>query len=275
MTASPSGKAPAPAPLTGSAAPCWVNLTTLDLDSAQAFYGRVLGWTFRRGGLGPGFAIALRGGVPVAGIGAMAAAYRVAVAWTPYFAVADADATAARIRERSGTVAVGPMALGRGRGALVADRDGAMFGIWQRPGPTTSPPAPDDHSHARLRLHTRNAFDAAIFYGEVLGWESGRPGCCEVSYEKDEVVVDCDGHRLARISSGAVEAAPDPLVRPHWQVHFPVGNVAATVASAQANGGRLAERPATARDGEATLLDPDGGLFTVIDAQGSGASDSD
>ncbi|MFF2008452.1 VOC family protein [Streptomyces sp. NPDC058195] len=274
MTANPSGKAPAPAPLTGSAAPCWVNLMTRDLDSAQAFYGKVLGWTFRRGGLGQGFAVALRDGVPVAGLGATAAAFRVAVAWTPYFAVADADATAARIRERSGTVAVGPMALGRGRGALVADRDGAVFGIWQRPAPSTSPPAPDSYSHARLRLLTRNAFDAAIFYGEVLGWESGHPGCCEVSYEEDEVVVDCDGHRLARISSGAVEAAPDPLVRPHWQVHFPVADVAAAVAAATANGGELAERPASAGGGEATLLDPDGGLFTVIEAQRSGAGDS-
>ncbi|MFJ6015529.1 VOC family protein [Streptomyces sp. NPDC092952] len=274
MTAGPSGRTPAPAPLTGSAAPCWVNLMTRELDSAQAFYGRVLGWTFRKGGLGPGFAVALRDGVPVAGIGAMAATHRVAVAWTPYFAVADADATAARIRERSGTVAVGPMALGKGRGALVADRDGAVFGIWQRPVPATAPRAPDGHSHARLRLLTRNAFDAAIFYGEVLGWASGRPGCCEVSYEKDEVVVDCDGHRLARISSGAVEAAPDPLVRPHWQVHFPVDDVAAAVAAARENGGRLAERPPAARGGEATLLDPDGGLFTVIGAPGSGAENS-
>lgn len=271
MTGSHQGKASTPAPLTGSAAPCWVNLMTRDLGAAQEFYGTVLGWTFRPGKLGQEFSVARRDDVPVAGIGAVATAYRVAVAWTPYFSVPDADAAASRIRERSGTVAVGPMALGKGRGALAADRDGAVFGIWERTEPATSPPAPDGHSHAWLRLHTRNAFDAAIFYGQVLDWASGRPGGCEVSYEGDEVIVECDGRRLFRISSGAVEAAPDPLVRPHWQVHFPVTDVAATVATAREHGGSLVEQRVLAQGAEATLLDPDGGLFTVTDVPGLAA----
>ncbi|MFF9506686.1 VOC family protein [Streptomyces sp. NPDC014724] len=275
MTGSHPGAVSMPAPLTGSAAPCWVNLMTRDLESAQAFYAAVLGWSFRPGRLGQEFSVARRGDVPVAGIGAVAAAYRVAVAWTPYFAVPDADAAASRIRERSGTVAVGPLAFGKGRGALAADRDGAVFGIWERTEPSTSPPAPDGHSHAWLRLHTRNAFDAAIFYGGVLDWASGRPGSCEVSYETDEVIVDCDGRQLARISSGAVEAAPDPLVRPHWQVYFPVTDLAATVEAARRNGGCLVERGALGQGGEATLLDPDGGLFTVTDVRGPVSSGSD
>lgn len=273
MTGSHPGRAPSPAPLSGPAAPCWVNLMTRDLRSAQEFYAAVLGWSFRPAKLGQEFSVARRGDVPVAGIGAVATAYRMAVAWTPYFAVDDADAAASRIRERSGTVAVGPMALGKGRGALAADRDGAVFGIWERTESATSPPAPDGHAHAWLRLHTRNAFDAAIFYGEVLGWASGHPGGCEVSYEKDEVIVDCDGRRLARISSGAVEAAPDPMVRPHWQVYFPVTDVAATVVAARENGGRLVRQRTLDRGSEATLLDPDGGLFTVTDVQGFTAGD--
>ncbi|WP_176740314.1 VOC family protein [Streptomyces sp. Ncost-T10-10d] len=274
MTGSHPGTASMPAPLTGSAAPCWVNLMTRDLESAQKFYAAVLGWTFRPGKLGQEFSVARRGDVPVAGIGAVATAYRVAVAWTPYFAVPDADAAASRIRERSGTVAVGPMALGKGRGALAADLDGAVFGIWERTEPATSPSAPDDRSHAWLRLHTRNAFDAAIFYGGVLDWASGRPGCCEVSYEKDEVIVECEGRQLARISSGAVEAAPDPLVRPHWQVHFPVADLAATVEAARQHGGSLVEQRPLGQGSEATLLDPDGGLFTVTDVRGPVAGDS-
>lgn len=267
MTGSTSGTASEPAPLTGPAAPCWVNLMTRDLESAQKFYGPVMGWTFRPGKLGQEFSVARRGDVPVAGIGAVATTFSVAVAWTPYFAVQDADATASRIRERSGTMAVGPLALGKGRGALAADRDGATFGIWERTSPATSPPAPGGHSHAWLRLRTRNAFDAAIFYGEVLDWASGRPGSCEVAYEKDEVIVQCGGRQLARISSGAVEAAPDPLVRPHWQVHFPVDDVAAAVAAAQERGGVLVEELSGPEGRETTLIDPDGGLFTLSDVR--------
>ncbi|MEU1366745.1 VOC family protein [Streptomyces sp. NPDC005803] len=265
MTGSTPGTASAPAPLTGPAAPCWVNLMTRDLESAQAFYGSVMGWTFRPGKLGQEFSVARRGDVPVAGIGAVATTFHVAVAWTPYFAVQDADATAARIRERSGTVAVGPLALGKGRGALAADRDGASFGIWERTAPATSPPAPDDYAHTWLRLRTRNAFDAAIFYGEVMDWASGRPGSCEVTYAKDEVLVECGGRQLARISSGAVEAAPDPLVRPHWQVNFPVDDVSAAIASAREHGGALIEELSRPQGREATLIDPDGGLFTLTD----------
>ncbi|MFD9637762.1 VOC family protein, partial [Streptomyces violascens] len=101
-----------------------------DLSAATDFYGAVMGWTFVPAGLGEEFRIALADGVPVAGISALAQAFQVAVAWTPYFAVEDADVTAARIRERGATVAVGPVALQTGRGALAADRDGAVFGIW-------------------------------------------------------------------------------------------------------------------------------------------------
>lgn len=266
MTASNPGPTSAPAPLTGSSAPCWVNLMTRSLDRAQEFYGPVMGWEFRPSKIGDEFSVARRDGVPVAGIGAVATAYRTAVAWTPYFAVDDADAAAARIRERTGTVAVGPMTLGKGRGALAADRDGGVFGIWERTAPTASRPAPDNWSHAWLRLRTRNAFDAAIFYGEVLGWATGRPGSCEVSYEGDEVIVVCGGRQLARISSGAVEAAPDPMVRPHWQVHFPVNDVAAAVTEARRMGGSVVEERQLPQGGrDATLLDPDGGLFTVTD----------
>ncbi|MFI8434676.1 VOC family protein [Streptomyces sp. NPDC079020] len=261
------------APLTGAAAPCWVNLMTSDQEAAQRFYGAVLGWTFRPGRLGRQFTVARRGGVPVAGINAMSSVYQVAIAWMPYFAVEDADVAAARIRERSGTVAVGPLTLGKGRGILAADRDGAAFGLWERTGPATSPPAPDSHSHAWLRLRTRDAFDAAIFYGEVLGWASGRPGCCDVAYEGDEVIVRCDGRPLARISSGAVEAAVDPLVRPHWQVQFPVTDLAGTVAAAQRHGGTLVEEQAVLRGREATLRDPDGALFTVTDVRSPARTD--
>ncbi|MFH9655546.1 VOC family protein [Streptomyces anulatus] len=114
-----------------------------DLAVAQAFYGAVLGWRFRSSSLDEDFVVATAGGDPVAGIGTRRPGLAPVSEWTPYFAVRDADATAARIRERGATVAVGPMALGDGRVGLAADQDGDTFGTDARSGPgawADSPP---------------------------------------------------------------------------------------------------------------------------------------
>jgi predicted enzyme related to lactoylglutathione lyase len=239
-------------------APCWVSLTSRDLDATETFYGAVLGWRWRTASLGDRFRIALADGTPVAGVAAVATMWRMAVAWTPYFAARDADEAVAKVKERGGTAAVGPISFTTGRAALLADQDGATFGIWEgqlvahwerwrRAAPTF------------IRLHTRDAFAAAIFYGEVLDWASGRPGGVEVQYEGGEVVLRSEGTIVARIDSGALEAAPDPRLRPRWQVHFVVADVAACVRAAELHGGSVLSKGSD----EAVLCDPDGALFTV------------
>lgn len=241
-------------------APCWVSLTTRDVEAAEEFYRAVFGWEWRPNSPGDRFRVAQADGVPVAGIAAVVSMQQMAVAWTPYFAVASADEAAARCRERGGTAAVGPLAVPPGRAAVLADRDGAVFGVWEgrlvinweewrEAAPTF------------IRLHTRDAFDAAIFYGEVLGWASAVPGCCEVHYDGDEVVLRSGGSVVARIHSGAVEAAPDPTIRPHWQIHFAVADVGACVRTACAHGGSVLRWQEGAE--EAVLADPDGARFTV------------
>lgn len=259
-TTVPDSKASSSAAVLG--APCWVSLMARELEPALDFYGAVFGWTFRTGRLGEQFRVALDDGEPVAGIGALAPALQVAVAWTPYFAVEDADATSARIRERSATVAVGPVAFQTGRGALAADRDGAVFGIWQ--GKLVDDwESWRDREPAWLRLRTRNAFEAAIFYGEVLDWAGERPGCCDVQYEAEEVVLRHGGHIVARLSSGALEAAPDPTIRPHWEVHFVTTDVPAKTATARAHGGMVIAQGTAANGPWATIRDPDGATFTI------------
>jgi predicted enzyme related to lactoylglutathione lyase len=234
-----------------------------DLRAAQDFYRAVLGWRFRPAHVSDGFSIGFSDGVPVAGIGALSPTLSVPVAWTPYFAVEDADATAARILERSGTVAVGPLSFGTGRAALASDLDGATFGIWQ------GAAIPDwgvggEAAPAWLELRTRNAFDAAIFYGEVLQWACDQPGCCEVSYvEEDNHILLRHGRQtVARLHSGARAEASDPRVRPCWQVHFRVPDLEAAVKAATALGGEtVGDTPPGPGTRGVTLRDPDGALF--------------
>ncbi|OLZ73690.1 bleomycin resistance protein [Streptomyces sp. IMTB 2501] len=239
-------------------APCWVSLTSRDLDATQGFYGAVLGWRCRRARLGDHFRTALADGVPVAGIAGVAAMWQMAVAWTPYFAVTDADEAVARAQERCGTLAVGPISFPPGRAALLADRHGATFGIWQgklvTEWETWRQVAP-----TFITLHTRDAFDAAFFYGEILDWASGLPGACEVEYAGGEVLLRSQGDIVARIESGSVETPPDPSVRPHWQVHFAVADVGPCARAAEKHGGSVLEEG----EQEAVLRDPDGAQFTV------------
>ncbi|ANS62642.1 hypothetical protein SLINC_0418 [Streptomyces lincolnensis] len=239
-------------------APCWVSLTSRDLETTEAFYGAVLGWQWQPAMLGDRFRIALADGTPAAGIAAVATMWQMAVAWTPYFAVPSADEAVARAQERGGTAAVGPLSFPPGRAALLADRDGATFGIWE--GELFADwEAWREAQPAFIKLHTRDAFDAAIFYGEILDWASEHPGCCEVHYEGGEVVLRSRGDIVARIESGALGSAPDPSIRPHWQVHFAVADVAACTRAAEMHGGSVLSKGSD----EAVLRDPDGAQFTV------------
>ncbi|WP_443274778.1 VOC family protein [Streptomyces sp. KR80] len=236
---------------------------TRDLEAAQHFYGAVLGWTFRPGSLGPEFCVAVADGVPVAGIGALAQTMGVPVAWTAYFAVDSADVTAARIRERGATVAVGPLSIGRGRAALAADPDGAVFGFWE--GSVLSGwQVGRGKAPAWLELRSRDAFASAIFYGQVFDWATGKPGGCEVEYEDEAVIVKAAGRMVAGLRGGAVETDPDPQVRPRWHVYFRVDDVEAAAEAAVAAGGTVTVPPGDSYIGRvATMRDPQGGLFTV------------
>ncbi|MFI0516104.1 putative enzyme related to lactoylglutathione lyase [Streptomyces canus] len=239
-------------------APCWVSLTSRDQQTTEDFYGAVLGWEWKPAKLGERFRVALADGTPVAGIAAVASMWQMAVAWTPYFAVPSADEAVARVQERGGTLAVGPLSFPPGRAALLSDRDGATFGVWEGE-LVANWEVWRQAQPAFVRLHTRDAFDAAIFYGEVLDWATERADCCEVRYEGGEVVLRSGGDVVARIESGALGSAPDPAIRPHWQVHFAVSDVAACAKAAEVHGGGVLSHGAT----EAVLRDPDGAQFTV------------
>ncbi|MCY0962438.1 VOC family protein [Streptomyces sp. H27-H5] len=246
--------------------PCWLSLMARDLHTAQKFYAGVLGWTFRPTDMGQGFSVAVLDGVPIAGMGAVAADFAAPVAWTPYFAVDDADATVARIRESGGTVGIGPVAFPPGgRAALATDLEGACFGVWE--GRVLSDwRVGDGDAPAWLELHTKNAFDAALFYGRVLEWVDGKyPNGCEVSYEQDQVVLRHEGQAVARLNSGPVDSgSPSPQLRPRWRVHFKVADLRIAGAAVLRHGGSIvAENQPPGGNQRLTVRDPEGGLFTL------------
>lgn len=248
-------------------APSWVSLMARDIDAAEDFYGPLLGWRFEAGPdrWGP-YAKAMSGGVPVAGVGAVARTWEFPVHWTTYFGVTNADTTASRLRERGGTLAVGPLSFDAGRLALAADPAGASFGLWQCDRATTWHPRPRmTGAPVWIELRTRDAFEAAMFYGDVFAWDEERSEHYTVEWEHDRVVLRVDGKSMAGLFGGALEAAADPRVRPRWHVYFSVPDVDVAARSAEKLGGQITEPPSdTAYGCTAGLRDPEGALFSVI-----------
>ncbi|GAA1068858.1 VOC family protein [Kitasatospora nipponensis] len=262
-TARPGAAPEGPAVRCVPAIPSWVSLMASDLDAAQAFYGPLLGWSFRPGPdrWGP-YVRAMVGGVAVAGLSA-SADLQLPVNWTTYFGAENADVVAERVRARAEEVAIGPLGFDDGRLAIAADPDGAPFGIWEggpAMGPTlrSIPGAP-----VWIELRTFDAFAAALFYGEVFAWDNRDPDELETRWEHDRVVL-----RTERQSVAALAVATDPEARPSWNVYFSVPDADAAVELAEGLGADvLGEVLDTPYGRVAHLRDPQGGRFSLLSAK--------
>jgi predicted enzyme related to lactoylglutathione lyase len=244
-------------------APCWVSLMARDLATAQDFYGPLLGWRFEPGPdrWGP-YCRAVADDIAVAGIGAVAQTWEFPVTWTTYFGTDDADRITAGVRERGGTTITGPLGFDAGRLALAADPAGAAFGVWQgRPGPASDLERPGALAWSELR--TTDAFDAALFYGAVFGWDDAKD--LDVEWQDDRVLLRGAGRTLAALHGGASQGAPEPRIRPRWHVFFSVADADATARRAEELGGSVAAAPHRSPFGRvAQLRDREGGLFWVV-----------
>lgn len=105
----------------------WNELATTDLPAAGAFYRDVFGWGIDASANSDAAALFTVDGSMVCG--AHAAGDGEFPAWSVWFAVDDCDASTAMVGELGGSVLVSPNDMDFGRGAVVADPQGAVFGI--------------------------------------------------------------------------------------------------------------------------------------------------
>lgn len=113
---------------------CWNELVTRQPEIAVPFYRDVFGWeakTTDAGGMP--YTEWQIGGRTIGGMMPMGDMYPADTPphWGVYFAVADADATVAKLTELGGAVYQPPMDIPPGRFAAVADPQGAMFSVIQ------------------------------------------------------------------------------------------------------------------------------------------------
>jgi predicted enzyme related to lactoylglutathione lyase len=103
----------------------WNELATAGLAHACAFYFAVFGWQ-QMEGPNESRMFSLHGDMVC---GAHLAGEGESPGWSVWFAVDDCDHSAKLVRDLGGAVWVPPSEMGFGRGAVVADPAGAVFGI--------------------------------------------------------------------------------------------------------------------------------------------------
>lgn len=246
-------------------APIWLDLGTPDIDGASSFYGGIFGWQFRPGPAETGgYGFFQLDGKTAAG-GMQTTPEQGPPSWTVYFRTPDADATAKAVEQAHGTVLVQPMdVLDRGRMAVLADRAGASFGIWQ-PGATKGlDVVRDQGSLCWLELYTPDLPAAAGFYNAVLGWETSAVPLPGGMY----TTVHPAGTETDAMFGGIVplEDAPARAEAGAWLPYFEVPDTDVTVARTQELGGTV-RLPATDLQGVgriAEFADPYGARFAVI-----------
>ncbi|MEV5430460.1 VOC family protein [Streptomyces sp. NPDC052701] len=243
--------------------PNWVDVTAPDLDGAISFYGGVLGWTFRPAGPeAGGYGFFQLDGRTVTGA-VRAAPGQGPPSWTVYFRSPDAEATARAAERAHGRVLFQPVdVMDRGTMAVLADRAGVPFGVWQ-PGRTGGVDvAAEPGALSWVELYTPDVAAAAAFYDAVLGLETSAvfPGGAYTCLNPAGTGED-------GVFGGVVPLADDPVeTQAFWLPYFEVTDVDAVVAATRRLGGTVrvpaADVPGAGR--AARLADPFGARFAVI-----------
>jgi uncharacterized protein len=261
--------------------PCWIDTNQPDPQAAAGFYGGVFGWEFEDvtpPGSPVTYLLALLGDRPVAAVAAQPPGTERAVSWDTYVWVADADATAAQVREAGGTVLREPADVGdAGRTAFCADPDGAAFCLWQAGEHRGAAVVNEPGSLNFNDLRTRDLERAAAFYGAVFGWElldvGGGFSAWALAGYGDFLERRNPGMRAGMREMGAPDRFEDVVASaarleddtpPHWGVTFAVDDADAVAARASELGGQVLVPPFDAPWVRMTVIrDPQGATFTA------------
>ncbi|MGY0235293.1 VOC family protein [Longispora urticae] len=240
---------------TAPGAPNWADLGSTDVPGAIAFYSGLFGWTAQD--MGPeagGYHLLRLDGKQVAGLGPATDPAR-GTSWAVYFTTDDADATAAAVTSGGGTVVVAPMdVMDLGRMAVFTDPAGAYFSAWQPGRHTGWESAGEPGSVCWSELLSSDLDKVKPFYPGVLGVTVR-----DLDGDPPYTLLEQDGLAVA----GAM-TSPDGDSR--WGVYFFVDDCDAAADRAVSLGATELYRQDSPAGRMAGLVDPQGGMFSVIRA---------
>ena len=220
----------------------WNDLLTADVPVAKEFYGTLFGWTFETSG---NYTVIKSNGRSIAGIAEVKrnpdnpSASR----WLCTLSVEDVDRAVALVREAGGVVNEGPLELvGRGRGALVRDPQGAQLMLLHAKDGDPGDEEPAVGTWLWHELWSNKASDSLEFYRKLAGYSfEGDP-------EEYLILTKDDQWRagIRYLDNSELEMRWVPVVR--------VADTEATAARAKQLGGEILVEPQPTQDGGSVAL---------------------
>ena len=236
-------------------APCWVDLTTTDVERSRDFYGRLFGWSADE----PqeqygGYFTFRRDDVPVAGC--MASRGQGPDHWSVYLATDDAAATHASALAAGGHSLTDAMTVGElGTMALLTDPTGATVGLWQADQFQGITVLAEQGAPSWFELSTPEYEPALDFYRKVFGWQT------RVVSDKAESLYSTANDGDDQLA-GVMAAPGSP---PLWSVFFGVADADAALATIVELGGAVTIAPLDTPYGRlAAAADATGATFKLV-----------
>jgi predicted enzyme related to lactoylglutathione lyase len=220
---------------------CRLELRTIDVDAARAFYATIFGHD--RAAISPLTAQAIaRGARPH---------------WLGHLGVGDVERATAAFVER-GATPLGPVRPGDGgHTAVLRDPGGAIVAL----SPLPLPAANAGVDAAWHLLNTNDAAKARLNYQQLFGWELH----ARIEIPAHGVFHPFAWHAGGPIVGGITDITGMPGRHPHWLFFFRVDALEPAIAATRAAGGLVLD-PIVLPSGERVCVcdDPEGAAFALL-----------
>jgi uncharacterized protein len=252
----------------------WYELMTPDPAAAQRFYTTLIGWGLQNfeapGGAQPTmggepYVMWTRGGQPIGGVMRLPEEAKQMGApphWLGYVGVENVDASVAKATGLGARVYVPPTDIpGGGRFAVLADPQGAVFGVVGSQAPSegrdTREPGVGDFSWHELATTDLDA--ATTFYARMFGWQKRE------AHDMGPLGIYQEYGTADRALGGMYKKPADMPAPPHWMLYVSVPDVDRAAGQVKAMGGQILHGPADVPGGDRILmcLDPQGAAFAL------------
>jgi uncharacterized protein len=232
---------------------CWIDLGTIDVEGAKAFYSGLLGWEYEES---PEYTLCRVAGKDVAGMHSHADEPETGTRWASSIAVDDLDATLGRARRLEATVDVEPFEVPGARMAVISDPSGAQATLWQDTGFPGARLVNETGTWSWSDLSTQAPDAAETFYGQLFGWAFR------------QLAPTYWGISMGPYLIGGMRTMDQdpPGTPPNWMPYFVVEHLDTAEGEAGRLGGRIVAPPMTVPGGRFLVAsDPQGAAVGLLE----------